>query len=267
MADLFLTGYRYYYSQLPPHMQAIYMNIFNGLSARRTDFSFRAEKHNGIYPPPNLIHEVLDHVLLDNPAMYYVYRTNVRIHYSYASLGLVRITYAEYYSPAQHLQMEQDLRRHVDSMLAAPRRKIGEQRRLYDLYRRTIAIINYDHSSAQGGYTQKDLEAATIVGPLLKRSAICAGYTQAFKLLCDQLGIGCISLIGTAKTAKGWEPHAWNIITMQGRFYHLDVTYDSAFYHASLKCSRDYYLRGDESMQKDHQWDRNKFPAMLNDFA
>lgn len=267
MADLFATGYRYYYSQLPPHMKAIYMNIYNGLAAQRTAFSFAAEKHNGIYPPVNVIIAILNHVLLDNPALYYVGTPNVQVYYTFAAMGVVRITYTEYYSPAQRAQIEQDLLKRVNSLLAGPRRKIFEHHRLYDLYRRVVAIVNYDYDALKmNNHTQRKLESATVLGPLLRNSAICAGYTQAFKFLCDQLGIGCLSIHGTAKSEKGWEPHAWNIITMQGRFYHLDVTYDSGYYHASHRYTRDYYLRGDESMLKDHQWDRSKFPPMLNDY-
>ena len=38
--------------------------------------------------------------------------------------------------------------------------------------------------------------AAPAYGALVDGKAICEGYSKAFKLLCDQVGIGCILITG-----------------------------------------------------------------------
>ena len=93
MATLFRTGYWHYYAQLPPHMQKVYMRIYQGLYAKNADFTFQAEAHNGVYPPPEVVSNIVDYVLRDNPALYYVNLTNVKVYASYESMGKIRISH------------------------------------------------------------------------------------------------------------------------------------------------------------------------------
>ena len=266
MADLFATGYRYHYSQLPQHMKAIYTNVYNGLKARRADFTFTVEKHNGLYPNKDIVGSIITCVLLDNPSLYYVDIANLLINSDIHFSGKVRVTYTEYYTPAQSMQIEQQLRQRAEPIVDYLRTQSAGYPRLYDLYRYVIATIHGDHSVTKTN-TQKNLEARTIVGPLLHGTGVCGGYSKVFKLLCDQLGIGCIALNGKGNSGGEWAGHSWNIVILNGCFYHVDLTYDSAYFHASGKYTYDYYLRSDDSMQKDHRWDRSKYPAMVNDFA
>ena len=56
--------------------------------------------------------------------------------------------------------------------------------------------------------------------------AVCAGYTMAFKLLCDQYGIPCVSVVGCAGEGSGIN-HAWNYVQLEdNRWYAVDTTWD-----------------------------------------
>ena len=134
-----------------------------------------------------------------------------------------------------------------------------------ELYPYLIGTIPYEYAFPRPP-TKKNLETATIIGPLLHRSTICAGYSSMFKLLCDQLGIYCIYVSGTAKGKDGWDVHSWNIVRINGNYYHIDVTFDSGRFHANGKYEYKYYLRSDAAIQQDHQWDRKKYPAVPKDF-
>ena len=264
MADFFTSGYRYYYEQLPSYMRPIYVNIYNGLKNQRTDFSFYAQKHNGVNPPREIIKKILDHVINDNPALYYICGSNVHAFYSFAS-GEVRITYTDHYTPQQHLQLRQNLIQRAEPILDFLRGKIGEYPKVYDLYRYMIATIQYAQDFSRVS-TKKSLETASIIGPLLYRSTICAGYSKMFKLLCDQLGIDCIYVSGTANGKYGWDAHAWNLVRINGNFYHIDVTFDSGNFRATQKYDYKYYLLSDKAIQKDHKWDRNLYPSVPNNY-
>lgn len=77
-------------------------------------------------------------------------------------------------------------------------------------------------------------------GALLKCKAVCEGYSEAMKLICDRENIPCIIIVGTGNGGA----HAWNYIQMEdGKWYGLDVTWDdqaSTYY--------DYFLVGSESV-------------------
>ncbi|WP_299604471.1 transglutaminase-like domain-containing protein [uncultured Aquimarina sp.] len=67
--------------------------------------------------------------------------------------------------------------------------------------------------------------------------AVCEGYTQLFKDVCDHLGITCFYVLGTAKNQIphiGREyrvDHAWNIIEIDFKKYLIDATWGSTGYY------------------------------------
>lgn len=55
----------------------------------------------------------------------------------------------------------------------------------------------------------------------------CEGYSKAAKLLCEKAGLECYTVSGDAVNFDGkTEGHMWNIIKIDGEYYHLDVTWD-----------------------------------------
>jgi hypothetical protein len=265
MADLFVTGRWFHYTLLPEHEKKIYMHIYTGLKDRNTDFTFPLEKVNGVYPPEDRIMDILGHVLWDNPAMYYVDGTNIRAYYQTNPAGKVRITYTEYYTPEQSARIEQILRMRVDEILDMLYDQAEGHPQIYNLYRYMIANIEYMYDVSREN-TLSNLEARTIVGPLLTRLGVCAGVAKMFKLILDQLGIGCFYIRGDANGNKGWGKHGWNVVYLDGEFFHVDVTFDISYYKQTKRVQCKYFLRGDRFMWEDHRWDRSKFPPMKDYF-
>ena len=51
---------------------------------------------------------------------------------------------------------------------------------------------------------------------------VCEGYTGAFKVLCDELGVPCICLCGSMTSVNS---HMWNYVQLEnGKWYQVDVT-------------------------------------------
>lgn len=101
-----------------------------------------------------------------------------------------------------------------------------------------------------------------IVGAFLDKTAVCEGYAKAFKYLCELNDILCLVVTGNAinSISKMSEPHSWNIVKL-GSYgcCHVDVTWDSCFYHADSSCYT-FYNQSDGNMALDHFWDKNKVP-------
>ncbi len=77
---------------------------------------------------------------------------------------------------------------------------------------------------------------------------VCAGYSNAFKLLCDCYGIPCVTVRGTDNT-KG--NHMWNYVKMDdGYWYAVDATWDDQT-ESSQKIFYDYFLVGGNSAATD----------------
>lgn len=67
----------------------------------------------------------------------------------------------------------------------------------------------------------------TAYDALVSGEAVCEGYARAAQLLLSKLGIKNYLVIGDAENELGEvEGHMWNIVTIDGKNYHLDVTWD-----------------------------------------
>lgn len=56
-------------------------------------------------------------------------------------------------------------------------------------------------------------------------NVVCEGYSKAFQYLCDLGGIECYTVSGTIVVDNtNSEPHMWNIVAIDGKSYHVDVT-------------------------------------------
>lgn len=60
-------------------------------------------------------------------------------------------------------------------------------------------------------------------GTLVNGSAICLGYTTTFRMFMDMLDIPCETVY--SQSTDG-DDHAWNIVTLNGSPYYVDVTWD-----------------------------------------
>jgi len=65
--------------------------------------------------------------------------------------------------------------------------------------------------------------AFTAYGALVEGLAVCEGYSRAMQLLLNRMDIEC-TLVGGYDT-KG-VAHMWNLVTIDGRNYHLDLTWN-----------------------------------------
>ncbi len=65
-------------------------------------------------------------------------------------------------------------------------------------------------------------------GALVRGKAVCEGYARAFQYLLYQSGIQC--LIAEGESVNPFtglsEGHAWNVVRIDGQYYHVDPTWD-----------------------------------------
>ena len=80
-----------------------------------------------------------------------------------------------------------------------------------------IKNCRYDENAEFGS----DAYGCIVIG-----SAYCSGYSRAMMLLLIKNGIDCILVSGNALSDNEYQSHMWNIVTINGLNYHLDVTWD-----------------------------------------
>lgn len=68
----------------------------------------------------------------------------------------------------------------------------------------------------------EDKNSHNLLGPLVDGIAVCEGYSLAFQYLMRRAGVPCITIMGSF----GGESHLWNMVEIEGDYYHIDVTAD-----------------------------------------
>ena len=89
--------------------------------------------------------------------------------------------------------------------------------------------------------------AATAFGALMRGSAVGEGFAMAFKALSDEFRFDNRIVLGH----RDGIVHAWNIVSLYGSFYHIDIAMISIY---GLETA---FLRTDEDFEEMlYQWDR-----------
>lgn len=94
-------------------------------------------------------------------------------------------------------------------------------------------------------------ESHTAYGALTKQVAVCDGYSKAFQYIMQKLGIPCYL------TSSSEINHAWNIIFINGQYYHVDVTWDDLVWDQIGRVYHTNFLRSDAGIQETEHtgWD------------
>lgn len=110
-------------------------------------------------------------------------------------------------------------------------------------------ITTYDSSAAHGH---------SAYGALIDGRAVCEGYAEAFKLICDANGIDCILVIGEADNSQSTGGHMWNYVRMDdGLWYAVDCTWDDAGNTAN---NYNYFLIGSKTIVNNTSFDISHLP-------
>ncbi len=88
----------------------------------------------------------------------------------------------------------------------------------------------------------------TSYGALVNRTSVCSGYALAYQHLMEDAGIPCEYVTGM--TTRG--SHAWNIVQIDGEWYHVDVTWDDPTPNREGYVRYKYFLKSDKAMSRDH---------------
>ena len=96
----------------------------------------------------------------------------------------------------------------------------------------TALLLYYDAANYWAGTVPDQ----TLSYVLRTRTAVCEGYSNVYKALCDAIGIQCQKVHGYSRgvgySNGGYEDptnsnHAWNIVKLEGAWYLVDCTWDS----------------------------------------
>lgn len=115
-------------------------------------------------------------------------------------------------------------------------------------------------------------------GMICEGEMVCRGYANTLQLMLNKLGVENMVISGTATDKYGRkEKHAWNIVKLDGKWYHIDPTWDDAIFERDDFHPDDnlkkilryenytrYFLVGNNKLKDTHKWDADKYPTIEN---
>lgn len=233
-----MTG-RYFFWKLSSSDKKRYEKLVSSLAKRETKITCTL--------PDIEVDQLVHFVLLDNPQFFAVNPTSLR----YSRLGTRITIYWDYILSEQEYV---SLHNRFDQLCVAFKKMmvgLSDYEKLEKLYQLFSRNVTYDLVAPN---------KFNIIGCLIEKRAVCQGIAYAFKFLCDQLGLQCLIIEGTSKG----EGHAWNLVRINQKNYHIDVTWD--LFSQEEEPTYFYFCQSDNVMEKDHDWVRTDYPT-CNDNA
>ncbi|QVK07235.1 MAG6410 family transglutaminase-related lipoprotein [Mycoplasma mycoides] len=109
--------------------------------------------------------------------------------------------------------------------------------------------VKYD----PGYKTNSILKDQTAYSALVEKCTVCTGYAKGFKMIMEELSIPCIVMEGQS-SRDFWAPrHAWNLIEVDGEWYHVDPTSDRTHSEATFN----FFFNSNDDFKKMDNFDRN----------
>ncbi|MGE7949168.1 transglutaminase domain-containing protein [Lysinibacillus sp. NPDC093688] len=124
-------------------------------------------------------------------------------------------------------------------------------------FEKVKAINDYIVSNTTYG-TKTKASPHSAYALLMEGQAVCQGYALATYKMLEQAGFDVKYVVGTV---NGNEAHAWNLVKVDGYWYHLDTTWNDPLPNRFGASSYDYFLVTDAQLKKDHKWIASNYPA------
>ncbi|MBE6037667.1 MAG: peptidase [Anaerofustis stercorihominis] len=236
----------YYYTQLTKQQQAAYYALLEGLNSLAP--SFMVPRLDG--------HELFDIWFLlriDHPEVFW--SGGIRYKY-YEDSAYVEVEPEYIFEKKKIKEHQKALASRVEKLSRAAA-GLNDAEKLKYIHDFICTNVYYDKLKKQ--YSHE------IIGPLGQGVGVCEGIAKSVKILCDALNIWCIIAISEANPEKGIKyRHAWNIVKINGKYYHLDATFDNSLGRgAGLAVNQnvpaaediryDYFLLSDRQIYRDHE--------------
>jgi len=124
-----------------------------------------------------------------------------------------------------------------------------------------LAIHDYIvHHVAYEQSTILDDAVFTIYGALINGKAVCHGYAEAFQYMAYLAGLNSKIVFGTVKVDGVPIGHAWNMIELDGNYYHVDTTWNDPVSSVGIhSISYDYFNVTDQDLRATHTWNMSEY--------
>ena len=238
-ADESDTMEKYYYNHLDKQSQTIYHAILKGIQTMDTEILIPHCEAENLY-------NIFFQLRLDHPEIFWA----VGFSYKYYPDSPNLIFVPEYlFEKSKILEHKKAMTARVEK-LVRPAMKLTEWEK--EKYVHDFICENVRYDKLKKPYSHE------IIGPLGQGVGVCEGIAKAVKVLLDALGVWNVIALCGNNPEKGIKyRHTWNVVRIDGKYYHLDVTFDNTLTRGNQDVAEeiryDYFNLPDKQIFRDHE--------------
>lgn len=225
---------QYYYDQLNKAEQKAYYAIKEGLLNLKESFQVPMLDRKQLS-------DIFFLVRMDCPEIFY----SVTFSYKYYEESTQVEMIPEYLFKFDKIREHRQAMKSRVEKLARQAKDLDEKGK--ELFIHDFLVQNVKYDKLKKEYSHE------IIGALGNGVAVCEGIAKAVKVLCDALNVWCIVVISDNNPDKKIKyRHAWNVIRINGQYYHLDATFDNTLTKDEM-IRYDYFNLADKQIFRDHE--------------
>lgn len=201
---VFDTLYYPYFGILTADEQILYEQLYENMMKYNTDIDLKMTTSAAC------LAKVFEAVYNDHPEIFWL---DTSYQYGYYSSGEVAKVILSFNETAKNIEQSKaqfdEAAEKIIQGAQAFENVVDKERYVHDALNE---LVEYNENAPlnQSAYSA-----------LVSRSSVCAGYSRAFQYLMQRIDIPCYYCVGYANGE-----HAWNIVYIDGIYYHVDVSWD-----------------------------------------
>lgn len=242
--------YEYWRSRLDDKAKKCYDILLEGAKVRKDRISCKLTKEK-------LVREAYFALIEDHPELFYLANEYSSEYFRLGPPGLafedVTVDMIYLYSDTQILKAKKEIDSHINTI----RKKtcgMDDREKVIAAVEYVVELTTYEIDNE---FNQNAASA------LYSKFAQCSGISKAVKLLLDSIDVPCLTASGEAYGSSDQAgPHAWCIVKINGRYYHIDPTFMlGSNTQKRMPLRKCWLFYDDKALANTHIWDRSIHPV------
>lgn len=195
-------------------------SVYNTLLQAITNFVGEVTTFEA-YVTNDQVNKIIDYIQRDHPENFW-FQHGATFYFDTQTHIVDRVELRYCMSPEEAASRQEQIKQAIGPFLESVDENMSDYEVTLRIYENIIKLVDYDTIGLE---RQKKLtidptkpdDLRSIYGVFVNKKAVCAGYAKATQYLLNMFGIEC--------TYATSETHAWNLIKLEGDYYHLDTTW------------------------------------------
>lgn len=219
---------------------------------KKAKVTLDVSKYNILWDDDNVIWELFKEVVNENPDLYYVSES---VGCTIVDKVVVSMSFDYDFSGQMDTLDKLTYERAIQSILSNIKPEMTTAEKILTVHESLCEWVEYDRGILYNkSFT---LESFSAFGPLVNKRGVCSGYSLAFIVLMQRIGVEAKMIISPTMN------HAWNLVKIDDNWYHIDVTWDD-WTEVEGGIDHDCFLQSDEGLRTNSShdgWENLGYPS------